>query len=93
MNYSELIEKGTAWNGFLGVTENIDSSMIKSVGTEGIDLFVQFQNDTWYMAEFGGIEYQNMLDADSIGKFWHSTIKKNYSIYKIEDDGEAKLVQ
>jgi hypothetical protein len=69
----------------------VDSSNVKSVGyvTEENVLLVLFKNDTLYKYFDVPFEtYTQLTEAESVGKFLNSEIKKNFECEKVWDDDE-----
>ena len=90
--YKELIEQQEKWDKFTRLLENIDSSTVQTIGGRGMDLFIKFKsNNRWYMAMGAGIEFDDIAFADSVGKYWHSTIKTQYPVYEIMEDGSTRI--
>lgn len=88
----DLIAQGVKWPKFIAVESDLDSSMIDAIGVYATELYVQFSNGAWYRAEGAADEYEPMLDADSVGSYWHKNIKKQYPIYEVMTNGDLRLV-
>jgi hypothetical protein len=59
---------------------DVKSSMIKSIGYEDGRLYVQFKNNLVYSYDEVPEEYfEDLLDAESIGGFFHRNIKDEFS--------------
>lgn len=68
----------------------VKSSNIDAVGHEGDVLTVQFRNGVKY--RYSGVPadtFENLMKADSIGKFVNSEIKPNFPYEKVEDEQEG----
>ena len=87
----DLLKHGIKWDKFTLATDDIDSSMINVIGVADTDLFVQFANNKWYKAQGAATEYDEIVYADSAGKYYHSNIKNDYSVFEILDDGTERL--
>lgn len=62
----------------------VQSSDLRSVGYEGGTLEIEFHSGGLY--QFYGIseiEYKNLLNASSLGQYFHYNIKNKYTYRKI----------
>lgn len=90
--FKDLIDNNENWDKFFRV-EDVESSMIKTIGVSGTDLFVRFRTTGgWYAVEGGAIEFDSIVYADSAGAYYNSNIKNEYVIYEIMNDGNKRLV-
>jgi hypothetical protein len=55
--------------------EITDSSMIKSVGSRGKDLIVEFHSGDFYAYPGLADEVDSLLAAESVGKYFHQQIR------------------
>ena len=55
--------------------EITDSSMIKSVGSRGKDLIVEFHSGDFYVYPGLAEEVDSLLAAESVGKYFHQQIR------------------
>lgn len=55
--------------------EEVESSMIKGIGTKGTDLVVQFQDGSFYRYPDLANEMDHLLSAPSIGKYFHQEVR------------------
>lgn len=59
--------------------EEVESSMIKGVGTKGMDLVVQFHDGAFYRYPDLAHEMDHLLSAPSVGKYFHQEIRNQRS--------------
>lgn len=55
--------------------EEVESSMIKGVGTKGPDLVVQFHDGGFYRYPDLAHEFHSLISAPSIGKYFHQEVR------------------
>ena len=63
---------------------SVTSSNIKSVGWENESMEVEFMNGAVY--QYDGVPadvHQNLIEADSVGSFFHTEIKGNYAYRRV----------
>lgn len=68
---------------------NVESSNVEAVAWEDETLYVKFLNGTYY--KYNGVSqevYNNLVTADSVGKFLNQNIKGVFSYEKIDYTGE-----
>ena len=63
--------------------EEVQSSMIKAIGTKGEALFVLFNNGALYRYEDAADEFYLLLQAESIGTFFHNNVRDRYSTHRV----------
>lgn len=77
------------------VSKSVESSNISSVGHDGETLFIRFNSGITYRYEnVPNIVYELMIEAESVGKFFHHHIKGKFPYSKVEGDpvaGETPL--
>lgn len=70
---------------------NVKSSNVAAVGFEAGTLAVRFSSGTTYT--YQGVPqktYEEMLEAKSVGQYFGTMIRPNYTGTKIEPDSEKK---
>jgi len=60
------------------------STDIDKVAIEGSDLIIKFNSGGTYSYKGAAKEFQNLINASSKGKYFHTRIKNNYEYEKIE---------
>lgn len=62
----------------------VKSSNIKAIGWEDNVLVIEFNNSTKYSYDdVSKEEYDNFINADSIGSYYHKNIKGKYTSNKL----------
>jgi hypothetical protein len=58
----------------------VESSNLESVGTKGSDLFVEFKNGAIYKYPGLSMEFDNLITADSVGKYFVRNVRNETNI-------------
>lgn len=66
----------------------IESSDLKAIAVLNSDLVIQFKNNTTYKYLKASIEFNNLLNSGSKGKYFYSNIKNKYSFLKVVDNND-----
>lgn len=56
-------------------SEDFESSNIKGVGVRAGDLFVEFHSGTTYVYPGLAVEYESLITAESVGKYFREHIR------------------
>lgn len=72
---------------------HMDSSTILDVAVSGDDLYIKFKPGIWYAYMGAGFLYSMLVNSDSVGKAFHSTVKTAYAdvCYRWENEGWVKI--
>lgn len=68
----------------LPAMKSVTSSNIEAVGHDGSDLYVKFKDGMTYVHKAVPEDvHKEMMDADSVGKFYHARIKGKFESQKL----------
>jgi len=57
----------------------VESSLVKGVGTRDTYLIVEFKNGDFYRYPGLAFEFDPLVHAESVGKYFHANVRKQHS--------------